>query len=142
MTSRSHVPPRTRIVAECERRGAQAVAEGCRDLLLRRDVDDALVLVLGGEHAENVLAGRDREYWLRVWAARGLLWAYDDLAHDALLVALADDHWRVREMACKVVARHEVDGALSAVVRLSDDAVPRVRAAAARAVRELTEARA
>jgi HEAT repeats len=59
-----------------------------------------------------------------------------------VIAALGDDHWRVREMACKVIARHQVGDALPAVARLRDDPVPRVRAAAARAVVHLTTARA
>ncbi len=100
------------------------------------------MIVLGGVHAEAVLAGRDKPYWLRVWAARGLLWAYDDVAEAALITALSDEHWRVREMACKVVARHTVSAAFDAVSRRSADEVPRVRAAAARALSRLAEAEA
>lgn len=44
----------------------------------------------------------------------------------------------VREMAAKVVARHRVGGALDAVAPLRDDPIPRVRAAAHRAVVLLT----
>jgi hypothetical protein len=47
--------------------------------------------------------------------------------------ALADGHWRVREMACKVIARHEVGDLLDRVAALEADPVERVRAAAARA---------
>lgn len=79
------------------------------------------------------------EYWLRVWAARGLLWAWDDLAFPCLAHALDDDAWRVREMALKVVARHKLDEALTAVVDLQDDPVPRVRSAAARALVRLAQ---
>jgi HEAT repeats len=53
---------------------------------------------------------------------------------------VGDDHWRVREMACKVIARHHVGDALPAVAELQDDAVPRVRGAASRAVELLTDA--
>jgi hypothetical protein len=45
-------------------------------------------------------------------------------------------------MAAKVIARHEVADALAAVVALRDHPVPRVRAAAGRAVMRLTAARA
>jgi HEAT repeat protein len=107
--------------------------------LLGRRVDDQLVLVLGGTHAEAVLAGRDKPYWLRVWGARGLLWAYDDVAEAALITALGDEHWRVREMACKVVARHEVGAAFDAVSLQREDEIARVRAAAARALSRLIQ---
>jgi len=78
------------------------------------------------------------DYWLRVWAARGLLWAWDDAALPALLKALNDDAWRVREMAAKVVNRHRLGDALPVVVDLRQDPVRRVRAAADRAVVSLT----
>jgi hypothetical protein len=115
---------------------------GCVDLLAgRHDVDDELVLALGGAHAMLVLAGREGGrggYWPRVWAARGLLHAWDDRATAAITRATADEAWRVREMAAKVIARHGVAGAFEAVAGLRQDPVPRVRAAAGRAVTALT----
>jgi HEAT repeat protein len=54
--------------------------------------------------------------------------------------ALADEHWRVREMAAKVVARHRIGAALDRVAELRDDPVPRVRAAAERAIVKITAA--
>jgi HEAT repeat protein len=69
-----------------------------------------------------------------------LLWAWDDVAQPAVLTALRDDAWRVREMAAKVVARHRLDAALSCVADLQEDPTPRVRAAAARALMRLTAA--
>ena len=134
--------PRQRIEAECQRRGKTAVVAGCIELLGGREVDTELGVVLGGAHAPAVLEGRDKPYWLRVWAARGLLWAWDDVAVPSLVDAMSDEAWRVREMACKVVARNLVDDALPAVVGLADDPIPRVRAAASRAVERLTVGRA
>lgn len=51
-------------------------------------------------------------YWRRVWGARGLLYVWDESCHDDVEVALADEHWRVREMACKVARAHRL-GALA-----------------------------
>ena len=135
--------PRTRIEAERARRGQAALAAGCADLLGGRygDVDDGLIIALGGEHGALVLSGRDGGkggYWPRVWAARGLLHAWDSAATEAIIGATADEAWRVREMAAKVIARHRVGDALDAVAGLRTDPVPRVRAAAARAVVILT----
>ena len=104
-----------------------------------------------GEVLDGAAGGRSG-YWPRVWAARGLLHAWADPAdrrpsgddrgrqHDrdashrprspsraataAIIGALADDAWRVREMAAKVVARHRVGGALDAVAPLRDDPIP------------------
>ncbi len=55
---------------------------------------------------------------------------------------MGDGHWRVREMAAKVIARHKIGAALSAVAELRDDPVPRVRSAAERAFVMLTAAQA
>jgi len=50
-----------------------------------------------------------------------------------------DDSWRVREMICKVAAAHHVVDALGAVEELRNDPIPRVCAAANRAVVRLTD---
>jgi hypothetical protein len=134
--------PRQSIAAECERRGRTAVVAGCIDLLQgRQDTDDALLIALAGPAAEAVLdgsAGGRAGYWPRVWAARGLLHAWDDRATAVIIQATADDAWRVREMSAKVIARHHIGDALAAVSLLRNDPVPRVRAAADRAVVRLT----
>jgi hypothetical protein len=135
--------PRQSIESECERRGRGAVIRGCVDILEGRDVDDGLVIALGGPAAEAVLSGREGGkdgYWPRVWAARGLLHAWDDEATPAIVSAMTDESWRVREMAAKVAARHGLGAALSAVARLQADPVPRVRTAAGRALARLTAA--
>jgi hypothetical protein len=123
------------------------VVSGCVDLLQGRydAVDDPLVLALGGEPARYVLGGGEGGkpgYWPRVWAARGLLHEWDDSAAAAIIKATADPAWRVREMAAKVIAKHLVGEAFTAVAALRDDQVPRVRAAAERAVTSLTSSRA
>jgi HEAT repeat protein len=134
--------PRQSVAAECRRRGRPAVVSGCIDLLHgRHDVDDTLVVALGGPAAEFVLggqAGGKAGYWPRVWAARGLLHAWDDRAAAAIIRATTDDAWRVREMAAKVIARHRIGDAFTAVAQLRNDQVPRVRAAAERAIVILT----
>lgn len=134
--------PRESIEAECARRGHSAVVVGCIDLLRGGNADPAFVLALGGPPARWVVTGEPSgpEYWLRVWAARGLLWAWDDAAQPAIVDALNDDAWRVREMAAKVVARHQLGDALSVVADLRHDPVQRVRAAAHRAVVSVTAA--
>jgi hypothetical protein len=136
--------PRARIAAECLTRGKEALVTGCAALLDGRpgDVDDNLVLVLGGETARYILGGFEGGkdgYWPRVWAARGLMYAWDELAADAVICATADHSWRVREMAAKVIGRHRVADAYYAVDRLRGDGVPRVRAAAEQAIRILTD---
>jgi len=145
--SSSRPAPAQSVAAECQRRGAAAVVSGCIDLLVARganetrEVDDALVLALGGAAAPHVLGGGEggkQGYWPRVWAARGLLYVWEDRAAPAIAAAAADDAWRVREMAARVIARHRVDDALEAVTGLRVDQVARVRAAADRALARLT----
>lgn len=117
--------------------GRERVVAGCVALMGGDHSDVRLVRVLAGPAADPYLDGTATgDLWFRVWGARGLLWAYLDTtaARSALVEALADEAWRVREMAAKVVARHVVGDALPAAARLRDDPVPRVRAAAERAV--------
>jgi hypothetical protein len=141
--SRWGITPRQSVETACARHGQEAVIAGCVALLTGEpdvDVDPALVAALGGPRGPDFLdAPPAQRYWLRVWAARGLLWAPwgAGAATGAVIGALADEHWRVREMAAKVVARHRVDEAQPAVAHLLTDDVERVRAAASRAVRLL-----
>jgi hypothetical protein len=150
MNRAASLTPSERIAIECARPGGRAaLIAGCVALLSGRpdEVSDRLITVLGGDPALYVLdggAGGRPGYWPRVWAARSLLHAWDDgtteadAATTAIIGALGDEAWRVREMAAKVVARHRIGGALDAVAPLRDDSVPRVRAAAERAVVLLT----
>jgi hypothetical protein len=139
--SHRELTPRQSIKLECAHRGQAELVSGCVALLRRQDVDDDLVIALGGPGARTILDSGPKPaylYWLRVWGARGLLHAYTDRAEEAVIEALADEHWRVREMAAKVIARYRVGAALQAVAELRDDPVPRVRAASERAVMLLT----
>lgn len=102
---------------------------------------DALELdigeVLAGAAARQVIEGGEGGvlgYWTRVWALRGLLYAWEDSAGAAVTGHLDDESWRVREMALKVVARRRLDDALEGAARRQDDPVARVRRAAERAL--------
>lgn len=99
----------------------------------RTRVDDADL-----EETRAWLAGGKapgHRYWARVWACRALLYAWDDSAGPAVVAALADDHWRVRELAGKVITKREIpDAAEALTILITDDPVPRVRAAACRAL--------
>jgi HEAT repeat protein len=133
------VTPRVSIEALCARRGREAVVADCRELLRGGVADADVVAELAGPTAPRFLdPDRDDRYWLRVWGARGLLWAWGDDAVPEIRSALGDESWRVREMALKVIARHHVDELLDEVIGLRDDATPRVRAAAQKAVVALT----
>lgn len=118
------------------------MVDGCARLIMGDSSDRALIQALGGPAAEKFFDGGEHEdvYWFRVWGARGLLWAWDDNAMDAVLAALDDESWRVREMGLKVVARHLLGDALPAAAGLREDSVHRVRSAAHRAVVLLTQA--
>jgi hypothetical protein len=131
--------PRQSVEDECTRRGVASVVAGCVDLLSGKPADDDLILALGGPPADWIRTGEPSgpQYWLRVWAARGLLYAWDDSARTAVLKALCDDAWRVREMALKVVARHCLQTASEQVDELRSDPSARVRAAASRTSRTL-----
>jgi len=129
--------PQQRIEAECHRVGTDAVIARCLDLLAGGALDVAFVAVLGGEHARRLLRQElpeDQMYWLRVWAARGLLWAGPGDDSAALRSALQDRAWRVREMICKVAAKYRIADLLDDLGALADDPNLRVRRAAERAV--------
>jgi hypothetical protein len=142
MESSSHwdKTPKQSVEQECERRGHPAVVKGCVALLNGEPVDDELILALGGPPAEWVRTGEPSgpNYWLRVWGARGLLYAWDDSARAAVLRALGDEAWRVRDMALKVVARRGIQEAVDQVERLREDSSARVRASAARAQKAIS----
>ena len=134
------ISPRDSVAGECARVGESAVVEGCIALLRSQKADSRLILALGGRPARwaagfNEPAGPD--YWLRVWAARGLLWAWDEAAGPVIVDALSDEAWRVREMALRVVNKRRLRDALGAVKRLEEDPNARVRAQASRAVEKL-----
>jgi hypothetical protein len=123
------------------------VGDGCIALLTGDavDVDGSLVVALGGPPADRLLSGESRadaQLWIRVWALRGLLWAWDDRATAALGGALTDPSWRMREMACKVARRHLVGEHVALLAVLNDDPAARVRAVAQDALLRITSWRA
>ena len=103
------VLPRERIRALCARIGSEAVVQACVDLVAGRPVDAEVLVALGGRTAPRY-AGPDSaaDHWPRVWGLRGLLWQWDDVALPAVRAGLADDAWRVREMAAKEIGRAHV----------------------------------
>ncbi|MEJ1921240.1 HEAT repeat domain-containing protein [Microbacterium sp. KHB019] len=73
-------------------------------------------------------------HWARVWGARGLLHLGPPANSEVVLHALNDEAWRVREMALKVIIRHELDDPHGAVAALVADTNERVRFQALRAL--------
>jgi hypothetical protein len=134
--------PQQSILFECDRRSREDVVRDCIAILNGHSFDDHFLRVIGGPSAETVLddrAGGVHGYWPRVWAARGLLHVWDDVATEAIIESTTNDSWRVREMSAKVIARHRVKPAIDAVVTLLDDDNARVRAAASRAFHAIVE---
>ncbi len=132
--------PKLRIEIACKRLGRDEVVARCGALLCGADDDIDFIVMLGGAPAHQLLASGvpvGQEYWLRVWAARGLLWAGPRPAIEALRRALADDHWRVREMGCRVAARHRIEEVVDEVIFLQADRNDRVSSAATRAARRI-----
>jgi hypothetical protein len=134
--------PRQSIELECQRRSERQVVDDCLAILSRRPVNEETLVALAGPHALTVIGGGEggvEGYWPRVWALRGLLYAWDETAIGAVIAASDDSHWRVREMSAKVVARRRLEDAHDAMVTLVDDEVERVRAAAERALIRLVQ---
>lgn len=140
------ITPRGSVERQCRESGDAAVIDGCIALLGgAKDVDATLIYALGGPPARWAVSGGESEpdYWLRVWAARGLLWVWDHRAAPAIQKALDDPAWRVREMAAKIAAKRQLGDLLPALERLRDnDSNHRVVAAAERAIVRITAATA
>lgn len=124
--------PRVLLASAVDQLGRAEVVAWCCRLILGQDrADDPDLRWLGGTEDWP-------PYWRRVWGARGLLYVWDDSALDAVATALADGHWRVREMGLKVVRAQCLDGLTGEVAALREDENARVRAAAERALVALT----
>src|SRR4051794_31960762 len=113
MSSSTWPGPRRSVEELAARIGHESVVGSCIDLLRGRPVDGAIVYALGGPPARWAIDGGKPgpDYWLRVWALRGLQWIWTDNARSAVVGAMLDDAWRVREMAAKVAARQHIEEA-------------------------------
>jgi len=134
--------PAERVGAACDRWGDGEVVRSCAALLVAGPAAPTgenldVAMVLGAVEDRDWLASGKppgHAYWARVWAARALRYVWADSAAPAVIAALDDEHWRVREMAAKVVGDHEIGEAADRLADLLGDGTPRVRAAAARAL--------
>jgi hypothetical protein len=123
-----------------ERLGQGRFTRVCLDLLAGADRTDyvAELRYLTGHPWQPGDATFDpavwSDYWLRTWGARGLLHVWDEAATDAVVAGLGDEHWRPAEMCLKVAARHGVAGTGDGAATLASHELPRVRAAAMRAL--------
>ena len=129
--------PRARMVALVSLIGEMRVAGWCAGLLggsiAVDDANEPSLGWLGGRHASSLQrapGSKEWEYWPRVWAARGLLYAWSPDASSAVIGGLRDSAWRVREMSARVTRARELEGSETALEALAADPIPRVRAAA------------
>jgi len=125
-----------------ERWGSRGLMDRCGRLYREMDWGDEpelMSFVAGAAGPRWVELGfGTQSYFVRTWALRAMLYAWDESASTTVIDALEDEHWRPREMALKVVAKRLIDGDVDAVARLQDDPVPRVQAAASRALDRLS----
>jgi hypothetical protein len=121
-----------------ERWGQRGLMDRCVHLYREMDWGDEpeLMSFVAGENGLRwvELGFGVQGYFVRTWALRAMLYAWDESASKTVIDALEDEHWRPREMALKVVAKRLIDSDVDAVARLRDDPVPRVQAAARRAM--------
>jgi HEAT repeats len=142
ISSRWGMSPRQSVEQECRRQGTKSVVKHCVEILSGGEVDVDTLHALAGPQATLVLEGGDgglEGYWPRVWAMRGLIYAWNESATPAVVAGASDESWRVREMSARVVARHQLATAMDEMVALKDDDVLRVREAAQRALTRLAE---
>lgn len=111
----------------------QRVVERCVSLLAGGYEGEDFLRVVGGHHAEGILGGAPALYWPELWGTRALLHVWDDSAAPAVVTALGNQAWRVREMATRVSAERRV-GDVASITPLLNDEHARVRAGAARAL--------
>lgn len=126
-------PPSARLAEAVSVWGERGVVDRAVALIGGLSAGDDFLLFVGGTHAKGVLEGAPVLYWPEVWGMRALLTVWDDSAVDAVASGLQNRAWRVREMAARVVAARSLPLAAALAELLTDD-VPRVRAAAARAL--------
>jgi hypothetical protein len=140
--------PGERVAAACNRWGDSEVVRRCAVLLRHPPSEPVtgelleLAMVLGGLADRDWLAGGKppgNSYWARVWAARALRYVWNDGAGAAVVLALGDEHWRVREMSAKVVGDHEIPDSAERLASITGDDVPRVRKAAVAALAVVAE---
>lgn len=124
------------MAAAVERYSEPGVVERSLSLLAGNNEGEDFLLFVGGEHAQGILDGAPVLYWPELWGARALLYVWGASAEPVIIGTLTNPAWRVREMGARVAAARELPAA-SELADLLTDRVPRVRAAAARALATL-----
>ncbi|MFI5707799.1 HEAT repeat domain-containing protein [Kribbella sp. NPDC051620] len=136
--------PREVIRAACARYGEDVVIDWCVAFLTGEiSGEDAygpdlpkLVAITGSPNPGGWSQPVDpvNFYWIRVWAARAFLYVWRDDAVEALATVAADPAWRVREHVARITAQRELGQLVDALLPMLDHELPRVRAAAVRAI--------
>lgn len=122
-----------RIATAVETLGYTSLVDWAMRLLSGETTPDA-----AGEPDIHLLGGMAaiEPYMARVWAGQALLHTWHHSAEDAVVVALADEDWQVREIAAQLVGHHKLTQVKALTSLLADDPYPHVRIAAARALGE------
>jgi hypothetical protein len=113
--------------------GEERVATRAFNLLEGGYEGEEFLLIVGGSHAEGILAGAPPLYWPELWGARALLQVWTPAAEQPVVSGLSNQAWRVREMCSRVTAARNL-AASSELIGLLRDGHARVRAAAVRAL--------
>jgi hypothetical protein len=119
--------------------GVRATVDLCVELIEgadRRDHSDAMPYFTGvvfDEDSPIYYPAQWKDYWVRTWGARGLLYVWHDSAAPAVVSGLDDEHWRPAEMCLKVSTKRELGeaGPRAAVLAVEGE-LPRVRVQALR----------
>jgi hypothetical protein len=102
----------------------------------RNDHPDAMPYFTGvvfDEDSPIYYPSQWKDYWVRTWGARGLLYVWDDAAGPAVVAGLRDEHWRPAEMCLKVSTKRELGEAGPRAAELAvEGELPRVRVQALR----------
>jgi hypothetical protein len=120
--------------------GRAVFVEVCVDLLTGADrtayVPELRYLTGHSWEAGDLVLDREvwKDYWVRTWGARGLLYCWHDSATGPVVAGLDDAHYRPAEMCLKVSAKYDVAGSGPGAARLTRHELPRVRATAVRAL--------
>ncbi|MET9019646.1 HEAT repeat domain-containing protein [Actinopolymorpha sp. NPDC004070] len=133
--------PREHVRQARARYGTLAVVQRCVALLRGADPagEEEFLRMLGFRGELAWLLREPNPYWARVWAARALRYCWDDLAAAGVVRGLHDEAWRVVEHCAALAGDHELADAAPTLVDLTEHPVPRVRAAAARALATVAE---
>ncbi|MDX6283671.1 MAG: hypothetical protein QOH03_4742 [Kribbellaceae bacterium] len=136
--------PRDVILAACAKYGEDVVIDWCVAFLTGEiSGEDAygpdlpkLVAITGSANPGGWSQPVDpvNFYWIRVWAARAFLYIWREDVVEALAAVAGDPARRVREHVARITAQRELGQLVDVLIPMLDHELPRVRAAAVRAI--------